>query len=114
MLKVFPLSLLFSYYTCIVQQRSHFYKPLPLGLDRMYERFDAASQKGHPHRVHSSSLIELETLDTTNSPSQGDFINVHLIPHTHIDAGWVRTIAEYYEECEWNLFSIIKYFSVLI
>jgi len=33
-------------------------------------------------------------------PNQEELLTVHLIPHTHDDVGWVKTVDEYYSGFE--------------
>jgi hypothetical protein len=34
---------------------------------------------------------------------KADKLNVHIVPHTHDDVGWIRTVEEYFYGCEKKL-----------
>lgn len=37
------------------------------------------------------------------NPTKADKLNVHMISHTHLDAGWLKTFDEYYHYSEHNI-----------
>lgn len=47
--------------------------------------------------ILTNSILCKLFLNEMNNNDDEDFIHVHVIPHSHDDAGWLNTVQEYYD-----------------
>ena len=54
-------------------------------------------------KIKLKTIIINEFLVKFCNPTKPDKLNVHIISHTHLDAGWVKTYDEYYHYSEYDI-----------
>ena len=90
------------------QVDSSFQKELPAGFDgdgasefanydeRPKDTFQESQQMKHLNQRRDQSPYNRGLHDEKCHPLRDDKVNVHLIPHSHDDVGWLKTIDQYY------------------